>query len=164
MRISGLTTDGTSVGPGMSAFAPSLAEIRLAFAVRGWEPRVEFDDESYRLRCPEGDLRRVLSNLVGNVLKYGAAEPRVTLTGNVLCISNKVDDSRGLDTARMFERFWRADPSRPTGGSGLGLAVARALCERMGIGISAATRYDVLEIALVLPAKREISPLMERRA
>lgn len=141
-----------------------LADYYEAFAVRGWEPRIEFDDESYRLICPEGDLRRVLSNLVGNVLKYGAAEPHVTLTDNVLRISNEVDDSRALDTARMFERFWRADPSRPAGGNGLGLAVARALCERMGIGISAATRHDVLEIALVLPAKRETSSLMEGRA
>lgn len=141
-----------------------LADYYEAFVARGWEPRIEFDDESYRLICPEGDLRRVLSNLVGNVLEYGAAEPHVTLTDNVLRISNEVDDSRALDTARMFERFWRADPSRPAGGNGLGLAVARALCERMGIGISAATRHDVLEIALVLPAKRERSSLMEGRA
>ena len=141
-----------------------LADYYEAFVARGWEHRIEFDDESYRLICPEGDLRRVLSNLVGNVLEYGAAEPHVTLTDNVLRISNEVDDSRALDTARMFERFWRADPSRPAGGNGLGLAVARALCERMGIGISAATRHDVLEIALVLPAKRERSSLMEGRA
>ena len=140
------------------------ADYYEAFVARGWEHRIEFDDESYRLICPEGDLRRVLSNLVGNVLEYGAAEPHVTLTDNVLRISNEVDDSRALDTARMFERFWRADPSRPAGGNGLGLAVARALCERMGIGISAATRHDVLEIALVLPAKRETSSLMEGRA
>lgn len=140
------------------------ADYYEAFVARGWEHRIEFDDESYRLICPEGDLRRVLSNLVGNVLEYGAAEPHVTLTDNVLRISNEVDDSRALDTARMFERFWRADPSRPAGGNGLGLAVARALCERMGIGISAATRHDVLEIALVLPAKRERSSLMEGRA
>lgn len=129
-----------------------LVDYYEAIAARGWEPQVDFDDESYRAICPEGDLRRVLSNLVGNVLKYGAGAPHITLRGDVLHVSNKVADPSVIDTARMFDRFWRGDPARSSGGNGLGLAVARALCERMGIGIEASVCQDELDIAVTFMA------------
>lgn len=125
-----------------------LADYYEAFSEKGWEPHIVFDDEDYRATCPEGDLRRVLSNLMGNVLKYGAAGPQIVLRGNVLHVSNKVTNPADIDTTRMFERFWRGDPSRTGNGSGLGLAVARTLCERMGVDIAASIRGNVLDVAL----------------
>ncbi len=128
-----------------------LADHYEAFAAKGWEPRIEFDDEVYRVTCPEGDLRRVLSNLVGNVLKYGGGEPHITLHNNVLHILNRAADPGGIDTTRMFDRFWRGDPSRSGRGNGLGLAVARSLCERMGIEIAASMQGDVLDVSMTFP-------------
>lgn len=132
-----------------------LADHYEAIAAREWEPRVSFDDEAYRVECPEDDLRRVLSNLMGNVLKYGTSGPWIVLQGDVLHVSNEVANPGTLDPTRMFDRFWRGDPSRTGGGSGLGLAVARALCGRMGVSIEAFVRQDTLDIALKFPAKEQ---------
>ena len=54
------------------------------------------------------------------------------------------DDGPGLtpaQAARVFERFYRADPSRSreAGGSGLGLAITKSLVEAMGGTITVAS-------------------------
>lgn|GEM_PF-4103916 len=140
-----------------------LADHYEAFSARGWEPRIAFDDEGYCVMCPEGDLRRVFSNLVGNILKYSAAEPHIVLHDNVLRISNEVTDPDGIDTTRMFDRFWRGDSARSGNGNGLGLAVARALCERMGVGIEAFLHGGVLNVELTFPKEERVTDLVGRQ-
>ena len=82
----------------------------------------------------------MLDNLVGNALRYtpagGHVELGMGLAGKDVVISVR-DDGPGLtpdQAARVFERFYRADPSRSrdAGGSGLGLAITRSLVEAMG--------------------------------
>ena len=55
----------------------------------------------------------------------------------------------------MFERFWRADPSRSADGSGLGLAIAQGLVEAQGGLIWAENRPDGgARVAFTLPVAR----------
>jgi two-component system sensor histidine kinase MtrB len=93
-----------------------------------------------RVTCPPGpvvaevDARRVeriLRNLVGNAVEHGAGEPiEVTLAANRTAAAVTVrDHGVGLSPAEaehVFDRFWRADPSRvrTVGGSGLGLSIS----------------------------------------
>lgn len=77
-------------------------------------------------------IRRVVSNLVGNAIEHGEGEPVVvTIDSNASAIAVTVRDSgvgmTGEDVEHVFDRFWRADPSRKRtlGGTGLGLAIAR---------------------------------------
>ncbi|WZB73655.1 ATP-binding protein [Achromobacter insuavis] len=59
-----------------------------------------------------------------------------------------------VDLPRLFDRFWRAEPSRArhAGGSGLGLAIAAAISEAHQGAIEAANRPDGgFEIRLTLP-------------
>ncbi|KRA57218.1 histidine kinase [Caulobacter sp. Root656] len=82
-------------------------------------------------------LRRLLTNLVENGLKYGGAvQARVRAEGRLAVI--EIDDNGpGIVPAeldRVFEPFFRSEPSRnrETGGIGLGLAVVRSVARAHG--------------------------------
>lgn len=101
--------------------------------------------------CVDRDrLQQVLLNLVDNAVKFTPPEGQIELQARngpehmvVLTIS---DSGRGITPdalPHVFDRFYRADPSRSrssqrVGGSGLGLAIAKELVEAQGgtIGIS----------------------------
>jgi two-component system sensor histidine kinase MtrB len=76
-------------------------------------------------------VERILRNLVGNAVEHGAGRPvEVTLACNPSAAAVTVrDHGVGLSPAEaqhVFDRFWRADPSRvrTVGGSGLGLSIS----------------------------------------
>lgn len=76
-------------------------------------------------------IRRILRNLLGNAVEHGEGKPIVvTVDSNQSAIAITVEDwgigMTQLEATRVFDRFWRADPSRQRtiGGTGLGLAIA----------------------------------------
>lgn len=84
-----------------------------------------------------GLLRQVADNLLDNALRYAPAQSRITVTAGqesaMACLTVQ-DVGEGLaedEQARVFDRFYRADPSRArqSGGMGLGLAIAKAIAE-----------------------------------
>ncbi len=82
----------------------------------------------------QADIRRVeriLRNLLTNAIEYSDSKPlkvRIVSSENEIAVGVR-DYGIGLDEAsayRVFDRFWRADPSRARvrGGTGLGLSIA----------------------------------------
>ncbi len=76
-------------------------------------------------------VERVLRNLVGNAVEHGEGRPvRITLGMDDTAVALTVrDHGVGLKPGEeklVFNRFWRADPSRArqTGGTGLGLSIS----------------------------------------
>ncbi|GAB7193694.1 hypothetical protein NUM3379_44040 [Kineococcus sp. NUM-3379] len=106
-------------------FAGPLAESR------GSELRVAWPSAPCTAEVDARRIERVLRNLVGNAVEHGAGRP-IEIT--VVCDASSVavgvrDHGVGLEPAhlaRVFDRFWRADPARArtSGGSGLGLAIS----------------------------------------
>jgi two-component system phosphate regulon sensor histidine kinase PhoR len=93
------------------------------------------------------DMERVLMNLVDNAIKYGRPQGRVRVEaerrdGRVALVVE--DDGPGIAAEhlpRLFERFYRVDPSRSRerGGTGLGLAIVKTLVESMGGSVEVAS-------------------------
>ena len=76
-------------------------------------------------------IRRILHNLLGNAIDHGEGKPIVVwVDSDQHAVAIAVRDyGVGMTPAQMervFDRFWRADPSRQrtTGGTGLGLAIS----------------------------------------
>ncbi|WP_169581644.1 MULTISPECIES: MtrAB system histidine kinase MtrB [Microbacterium] len=76
-------------------------------------------------------VRRIVRNLLGNAIEHGEGRPIVvTVDSDQQSVALGVRDyglgMKPEDVERVFDRFWRADPSRTRtiGGTGLGLSIA----------------------------------------
>lgn len=103
------------------------------------------------LDCDEERLRQVVSNLVGNAVKYSPAGGTIVLhvvDGSKHVRIDVEDEGIGIPASaqeRIFDKFSRLDPAltRGIGGSGLGLYISRGLVEQMGGEITVHSRPDV---------------------
>lgn len=92
------------------------------------------------VRADAARAEQVLRALLDNALRHTPAGGRVRVEGRALddrveLIVNDTGEGIGAEHLPfVFERFWRADPSRAreTGGAGLGLAIARQLARAQG--------------------------------
>lgn len=92
-------------------------------------------------------VTQILVNLLGNALQYtpSGGEVRVSsASGEGEWITEVVDTGIGIaghDLPHIFERFYRVDKSRsrPGGGSGVGLTIARHLAQAHGGSITASS-------------------------
>lgn len=82
-------------------------------------------------------VRKVVSILLDNAIKYGKKGEEITITLSVkknskpiLTVHNLGNNVPDSDKDKIFERFYRAEDSRSRdlGGSGLGLAIAKSIC------------------------------------
>ncbi len=77
-------------------------------------------------------IRRIVLNFVGNAIDHGEGKPIVAFVDSdedavAVAVRDWGVGMTEQETSRVFDRFWRADPSRQrtTGGTGLGLAIAQ---------------------------------------
>ncbi len=117
------------------------------------------------IRADEFRLRQVFNNLIENSLKAQSTHLMLTITecSNNLCQLSFSDNGLGIepkDAQYIFERFYRADKSRnkATGGSGLGLTIAKGLIEAMSGSIELDSSYtDGAAFIITLPTIKNIS-------
>ena len=88
------------------------------------------------VRCDEGAVRQIVACLLDNAAKYAAAAGpvRVEAEGRSVKVRDLGPGLPPADMKRVFDRFWRGDNrlTAATGGSGLGLSIARELARGMG--------------------------------
>ncbi len=114
-------------------------------------------------------LHQILDNLLDNAVKYApeGTEIRISALSNVSGVEAIVSNATGAhkpDPERLFERFYRADPSRSAaaGGVGLGLAISRELAAAMHGKLWADfDEADNLRLHLLLPAAARPAPTPE---
>ena len=102
----------------------------------------DFPDSNIIIDGDPRRIERIMRNLLANAIDHSEGKPiELTLRVNESAVSVSVRDfGVGLTPQhieRVFDRFWRADPSRSRirGGTGLGLSIAREDAELHGGGI-----------------------------
>jgi signal transduction histidine kinase len=121
---------------------------------------LQFEDRlasDFAVECDEDKLGIILHNLVENAVAHGTPGTVVecgggaTPGGTELRLVNTAKDLERADPDHVFNRFWRKDAARSH--SGLGLSIARGLCEMLGIRLSVDLREGRLfEARLIFPA------------
>ena len=113
-------------------------------------------------------LEQVAENLLANGLRHVPAGGRVTLSMERVAGAGEMrhrltvsDDGPGIppaDLPHVFDRFFRADPSRSAPGSGLGLSIVKEIVQKHGGSVRAENRSPhgtsiVVELAAAAPVE-----------
>nr|WP_241429313.1 MtrAB system histidine kinase MtrB [Agrococcus sp. ARC_14] len=109
-----------------------IAAVEPLAAERGTELRLVAPGGHFEAEVDPRRIRRILQNLLGNAIDHGEGRPVVVIVDSstdAAAIAVR-DNGVGMteeEVGRVFDRFWRADPSRQrrTGGTGLGLSISR---------------------------------------
>ncbi|WP_045727515.1 ATP-binding protein [Xanthomonas sp. GPE 39] len=104
--------------------------------------------EQLSMHADRDRLGQVLSVLIDNALRYAVAGKQLSIQGQsengdvLICIADRGPGVAPEVLSRMLDRFWRADDSRArhSGGSGLGLSIAAAICQAHGGTLEFANR------------------------
>jgi signal transduction histidine kinase len=105
--------------------------------------QVALADEEMELRGDGRRLEQAMQNLASNALRHTPAGGRVTLAAVQDDRHTRLrvrDTGTGVPPEHLphiFDRFYKADPSRAATGSGLGLSIVKAIVERHGGRVTA---------------------------
>ena len=139
-----------AINQALGEFADKLERVNLT-------PVFRHPEEPVNIIADGKHLWRVLSNLLGNAVKYALPDTRLyvdlmVLQGNaVIAIKNISREQLNVDAEELMERFVRGDASRNTEGSGLGLNIARSLVELQGGQMDVTVDGDLFKVTLIFP-------------
>jgi PAS domain S-box-containing protein len=140
------------------------------FGTDGQRISLDVPSEPVEVGCDPMRVVQVLTNLVGNALKY--SEPGTPVDVSLAVVDEQAtvevaDRGRGIpadQVERVFDKFHRVeDPMRmTTGGTGLGLYIARELASAMGATVTCRSSLGVgsvfsLSLPLDVPQPDELS-------
>ncbi|HET7591129.1 MAG TPA: HAMP domain-containing sensor histidine kinase [Solirubrobacterales bacterium] len=116
----------------------AVSAMRAQAAERGVRVAADLPPGRLVARANAEKIQRILFNLIQNAIRHTPADGSVTVRARASAgeVEIEVDDEgEGIPAAsgeRVFEPFYRADPSRADGGAGLGLAISKAIVEAHG--------------------------------
>lgn len=115
------------------------------FKKKGYEPQLDIDEKSYKVMCNDVAVKRVISNVVKNALVHGMGDIKLAYglddrtDGKAVLFTceNSIPHPENMDITQVFDRFYKADKARNEKSTGLGLAIAKEMVEKMGGSIEA---------------------------
>jgi two-component system sensor histidine kinase BaeS len=148
----------------VEVLAETIEEFRERYAAANLAiDTAHLQNGGWRMRGDADRLHQVFINLLENTLRYTHAGGGLTVTSEarqgwlMLQFDDTAPAPRPEALPRIFDRFFRAEPSRSRahGGSGLGLAICKALIEAHGGKIAAAiSPRGGLTLNIRLPLER----------
>ncbi|MCI6227988.1 MAG: ATP-binding protein [Clostridiales bacterium] len=139
-----------AVNQALGEFADKLDRAMLS-------PVFRHDDASVPMMADGRLVWRVLSNLLGNAVKYAMPGTRLYIDlsqmgGKVLLsVKNISREELNIGADELMERFVRGDGSRNTEGSGLGLNIAKSLMELQKGELQLLVDGDLFKVTLIFP-------------
>ena len=142
---------GEAVNQALGEFADKLERAQLIPVFRQPEEQI----------CMMADGRlvwRVMSNLLGNAVKYALPGTRIYMDlmevdGKVIISMKNISrEELNIHADELLERFVRGDASRNTEGSGLGLNIAQSLMELQKGQLQILVDGDLFKVTLIFPA------------
>ncbi len=176
-RLKKLTEDLTT----LSRLEESVPKIRVDFpisevveeSVRPFLALARKEEKSLDLQIEpdlfwkgnDQSIRKLVSILLENAMKYSSPKGTITVSlaknahSLILTVSNPIETTmEEKDLQRIFERFYRSDPSRSSSkpGYGIGLSMAKALVDQENGKIRASCPApNIFSISITLPARRK---------
>lgn len=136
------------------------------FKRAGIVPEISIPEKPIYLSGNEMALKRVFLNVLKNAMEHGRKYIRVFMreTQEMVEVTFVNDISEGdvIDTSRIFDRFYKADMARSASSTGLGLAIAKELLNKMNSSISARVNGNCFEIVMKFE-KMKIKPVFDGR-
>ncbi|GII24625.1 sensor histidine kinase [Planosporangium mesophilum] len=131
-------------------------ELRSLVEAHGWRDRVTVTGEPAVVRTDPRRLDRVVANLIANAVEHGdgrvGTDVRRDGTTAVVTVTDEGPGIAPEHLPHLFDRFYKADPSRSGRGSGLGLAIAQENARLLGAGLAVRSEVGVgTEFRLELP-------------
>ncbi len=131
-----------------SMLEESLLSFYAAFGEKNIYPKISLPSVPVVRRLDSSAFSRILSNIIGNAVKYSDGDFKVSLSeGGEILFENTASDLSNVDVGKLFDRFYTVDSARRS--TGLGLSIAKLLTERMGGSISADFADKKLRITVI---------------
>ncbi len=140
------------------AIHQALGEFSDTLNTCGLQVMLKTPPEPAMALCDGKLLWRVLSNVLGNVVKYAMPGTRVYVDvcyregKTEISVKNISQRMLNITADELMERFVRGDSSRNTEGNGLGLNIAKSLMEVQGGTLDLVVDGDLFKVILLLRA------------
>lgn len=135
-------------------FSKSVCDTLFSFYEeinsRGIEPQIDFCDEQIFVNGNKEALKRIIQNTIKNALDHGTGKLILSMKQSddkiIFVCSNGIQNADKIDLSQVFTRFYKADPARTHSSTGLGLAIAKELAERMNGSLTADVSENMFSI------------------
>ncbi len=130
--------DVTTLAPNRELVAGGVLLKQIAHEAQLLHPGAQIDlalSGPLGVSADEQMLHQLISNLISNALRFAPVGSPVVVTANgdggrvIIRVSDEGPGIPPEQRSRVFDRFWQADGSGPTGGGGAGLGLS--ICKRI---------------------------------
>nr|WP_275975216.1 HAMP domain-containing sensor histidine kinase [Tetragenococcus halophilus] len=113
---------------------------------------IDLTEERIVLQTSRIDFERIIQNLIKNAFTHGTQYFHIRLEKQEerlrFVFENKILEDQKMDVTRLFDRNYQSEPARQRDSSGLGLAIAKQLSEKLNFSLNAQLQGDLLQFYL----------------